>query len=194
MTKYKAVLLALMTRYLRGLLDPFISLLEAHKLMYFMKITGEDSLQKTLFVKGPHGPYSAELRHTFNEIKGYLTLGYMGGGNMPDKQFEMLPGTAKKADEYISQYPDTRDKIDRVAELIDGFETSSGLELLSTVHWAAHEDNPQTMDELVKSVYRWNPRKKQFSESEVRLAAEQLVSCGWWNGFGPAVPPGSLPA
>ena len=40
MTETRAVLVGLVDRYLRGLLDPFITLLEIHKLMYFAKQTG----------------------------------------------------------------------------------------------------------------------------------------------------------
>jgi hypothetical protein len=37
MTPGRAALVGLMDRYLAGLLDPFVSLLEVHKLMYFMQ-------------------------------------------------------------------------------------------------------------------------------------------------------------
>ena len=41
MTAGRAALVGLLDRYLRGLLDPFVTLLEAHKLMYFMQAAGE---------------------------------------------------------------------------------------------------------------------------------------------------------
>ena len=41
MTPGRAALVGLMHRYLTGLLDPFISLLEVHKLMYFAQEAGE---------------------------------------------------------------------------------------------------------------------------------------------------------
>ena len=41
MTPGRAALVGLMHRYLAGLLDPFITLLEVHKLMYFMQNAGE---------------------------------------------------------------------------------------------------------------------------------------------------------
>jgi len=41
MTPGRASLVGLMDRYLRGLLDPFVTLLEVHKLMYFMQEAGE---------------------------------------------------------------------------------------------------------------------------------------------------------
>ncbi len=41
MTPGQAILVQLMQCYLNGLLDPFVSLLELHKLMYFMLESGE---------------------------------------------------------------------------------------------------------------------------------------------------------
>jgi O-acetyl-ADP-ribose deacetylase (regulator of RNase III) len=41
MTAGRAALLGLMCRYLAGLMDPFVSLLEIHKLMYFLQEAGE---------------------------------------------------------------------------------------------------------------------------------------------------------
>ena len=41
MTPGRAALIGLMDRYLAGLMDPFISLLEVHKLTYFMQEAGE---------------------------------------------------------------------------------------------------------------------------------------------------------
>ena len=41
MTPGRAALIGLMYKYLAGLLDPFVSLLEVHKLMYFLQEAGE---------------------------------------------------------------------------------------------------------------------------------------------------------
>lgn len=56
MTPGRAALVGLMDRYLAGLLDPFVTLLEVHKLMYFMKGSGEPALERLRMVKGPYGP------------------------------------------------------------------------------------------------------------------------------------------
>ena len=47
-----------MDRYLSGLLDPFVTLLEVHKLMYFMKISGEPAMKRLRIEKGRYGPYA----------------------------------------------------------------------------------------------------------------------------------------
>lgn len=41
MTPGRAALVVLMNRYLGGLMDPFVTLLEVHKLLYFMQEAGE---------------------------------------------------------------------------------------------------------------------------------------------------------
>ena len=83
MTKGRAALVGLMYRYQNGLLDPFVSLLEVHKLMYFMQAAGEPL--RLDFQKGPHGPYSTNLRHVLLAVEGYFVSGYADGGDVPDK-------------------------------------------------------------------------------------------------------------
>jgi O-acetyl-ADP-ribose deacetylase (regulator of RNase III) len=46
MTEGRAALIELINRYLKGLLSPFISLLEVHKLAYFMQEAGELTLKR----------------------------------------------------------------------------------------------------------------------------------------------------
>ena len=73
MTKGRAVMVSLMDQYLRGLLDPFVTLLEVHKLMYFMQNSGEPL--KLEFAKGRYGPYSKNLRHVLRPVEGHLITG-----------------------------------------------------------------------------------------------------------------------
>ena len=65
MTRGRAVLVNLIRRYLDGLLDPFVSLLEVHKLMYFMQEAGEPL--ELRFEKALYGPYAENLRHMFRD-------------------------------------------------------------------------------------------------------------------------------
>jgi O-acetyl-ADP-ribose deacetylase (regulator of RNase III) len=72
MTAGRASLVELMRRYLGGLLDPFVTLLEVHKLMYFMQAAGEPL--KLKYKKGLYGPYAENLRHVLNAIEGHFEL------------------------------------------------------------------------------------------------------------------------
>jgi len=176
MTPGRAALVSLAQRYLEGLLDPVVTLLELHKLMYFLQERGEPL--RLRYVKAPHGPYAENLSHVLNAIEGHLLSGYADGGDKPDKQIRIVPGASLEADTFLSTKPDTAERINFVAELVDGFETSFGMELLSTVHWVATRE-AKTIPEIIRHIYDWGAQKKQFSQRQIILAAERLAQQGW---------------
>ena len=177
MTKGRAALVSLMDHYLRGLLDPFVTLLEVHKLMYFMQTAGEPLRLK--FKKGTYGPYSENLRHVLQPVEGHLISGYKDGGDAPGKHLNLVPGAVEEAAAFLDRHPDTKKRLDRVTKLVDGFESSFGLELLSTVHWVASDKPSMTDDEVIAYTYAWGQRKKQFTERQIRLALQVLDDNGW---------------
>ena len=177
MTAGRAALVGLMDRYLRGLLDPFITLLEVHKLMYFMQLAGEPLRLK--YQKAPYGPYAENLGHVLNAIEGYFISGYGDGGDKPDKVLRLNPGAVEEARTFLDRTDDTRTRFDRVADLVNGFESAFGLELLSTVHWVIEKQAPASRDDLISLTYAWNERKKQFSPRQITLAADVLNEKDW---------------
>ena len=177
MTPGRAALVGLMHRYLTGLLDPFISLVEVHKLMYFMQEAGEPL--RLRYTKAPYGPYAENLRHVLTSIEGHLVSGYADGGDNPEKQIELVPGAVEDATNFLAEHPGTHGRFDRVADLVQGFETPFGLELLSTVHWVAAREGAATAEEALERTYSWNERKKRFSPRQVRLAWNVLRTKGW---------------
>jgi O-acetyl-ADP-ribose deacetylase (regulator of RNase III) len=177
MTAGRAALVGLMHRYLRGLLDPFITLLEVHKLMYFMQHAGEPLRLK--FAKGPYGPYAENLRHVLNAVEGHLVSGYADGGDAPDKQLKLVPGALKEAESFLENKTKTRARLEKVSNLVEGFESPFGLELLSTVHWVVGEKQVSQLDDLVAHTYDWNVRKKQFSRRQIDLAFNVLERKKW---------------
>jgi O-acetyl-ADP-ribose deacetylase (regulator of RNase III) len=177
MTPGRAALVGLMDRYLSGLLDPFVSLLEVHKLMYFMQEAGEEL--KLEFAKGPYGPYAENLRHVLNTIEGHFVHGYGAGGDAPDKPLELLPGATDQARTALAEHPESLAHFDRVARLVEGFESPFGLELLATVHWVATHEGARTADRWVAQTYAWSDRKRQFSARQIELAGRTLLDKGW---------------
>jgi O-acetyl-ADP-ribose deacetylase (regulator of RNase III) len=177
MTPGRAALVGLMQRYLGALMDPFVSLLEVHKLSYFMQQAGESL--RLRFTKAPYGPYAENLRQVLSRVEGHLISGYGDGGDDPEKTLELVPGAVEDASLFLLAHPETRARFDRVAQLVEGFETSFGLELLSTVHWVGTHAGVNTEDEAVVAVQSWSERKQQFSESQIRLAWHRLQNLGW---------------
>ncbi len=132
----RAALVGLMDRYIRGLLDPFLTLLELHKLMYFMQEAGEPL--KLKYRKGPYGPYAENLRHVLKTIEGHMVTGYADGGDAPAKQLELVPGALADASAYLDQHPETLRRFERVADLVERIRVSIWAGTLSTVHWVSH--------------------------------------------------------
>ncbi len=177
MTPGRASLVGLMDRYLAALLDPFITLLEVHKLMYFLQEAGEPL--RLRFVKGPYGPYAENLRHVLVAIEGYLIAGYADGGDVPHKQLALIPGAVQEATAFLQSHADTHSRFDRVTQLVEGFETPFGLELLSTVHWVIAHDGMPSLPEAARAVHDWAPGKWQFTTAQIELASQRLQAEGW---------------
>lgn len=180
MTTGRATLVTLMHRYLGGLLDPFVTLIELHKLMYFMQEAGEPLRLK--YKKHRYGPYSENLRHVLNQIEGHLVSGYADGGDIPGKQLELVPGAVAEADALLQKHKDTHERFARVSELVEGFESPVGMELLATVHWLIQYEEVTSAEEAIAKTYSWNERKKRFTPRQITLAFERLTE----NGWGPA--------
>jgi O-acetyl-ADP-ribose deacetylase (regulator of RNase III) len=177
MTAGRAALVELMNRYLQGLLDPFVTLLEVHKLMYFMQEAGEPLRLK--YEKGPYGPYAENLRHVLNAVEGHMVAGYADGGDVPDKQLQLVPGALEEAHAFLEGKNKTQANFEKVSDLVEGFESPFGLELLSTVHWVVSQEQARTLDDVVKLTYAWSDRKKQFTRRQIELAVDVLVRKGW---------------
>ena len=180
MTAGRAALVGLLDRYLFGLLDPFVTLLEAHKLMYFMQVAGEPL--KLRFAKGHYGPYAENLRHVLHAVEGHFVSGYSDGGDAPDRRLQLVPGALEEARACLEGKADTHARFARVSELVDGFESPFGLELLATVHWvAAGKAKARDLDEVTEQTYAWSDRKKQFSRRQIDLAFGVLSEKDWFS-------------
>jgi hypothetical protein len=177
MTPGVAALIGLMQHYLIGFLDPFVSLLEIQKLVYFLQEAGEPL--KLRYAKAPYGPYSENLHHVLKTIEGHFIEGYGDGGDDPSKPLEIVAGAQQQAIRFLADHPDTEARFQRVCGLVSGFESPFGLELLATVHWLHTREQPSCFDDLVQQTYEWNPRKRQFSPRQIQLASHVLAQQKW---------------
>jgi O-acetyl-ADP-ribose deacetylase (regulator of RNase III) len=176
MTEGRAALVGLIQAYLKAHMDPVVTLLEVHKLMYFMQEAGEPL--KLRFAKAPYGPYAENLRHVLQAVEGYYTTGYFGA-DTPTTEISLVPGAVEDAETVLSKNPATGARFTRVVELVEGFETPHGLELLATVHWVVLHENPQSRDGVVRATHEWNERKLRFTSGQIDLVLDRLIEKGW---------------
>jgi O-acetyl-ADP-ribose deacetylase (regulator of RNase III) len=180
MTPGRAAVLALMNRYLVPGYDYRLSLLEVQKLAYFLQVAGEP-LQLD-YQKGYYGPYADNLRHVLNHVEGHFLRGFGDGKNTPETPLELIDDAAVEAEAFLASQTGAQARLARVAELIEGYETPFGMELLSTVHWIAthNSDAADSDDEAVRAVHAWSQRKASAMKPEqVRAAWRHLKEQGW---------------
>ncbi len=97
-----------------------------------------------------------------------------------------MAGAADEAEAFLVTRAESDARLGKVAELIEGYETPFGMELLSTVHWVAtHEpDAAQSDDEAVRAVHAWNVRKATTMKPEqIRAAWSHLREHGWLHNL-----------
>jgi O-acetyl-ADP-ribose deacetylase (regulator of RNase III) len=180
MTAGRASVIALMNQYLVPGFDYRLSLLEVQKLAYFLQAAGEELRLK--YQAHHYGPYADNLRHVLNHIEGHFVRGFGDGRNRPETPLELLPGAATEAEAFLASRGDAEARISRVAELIEGFETPFGMELLSTVHWVATHDGDaaRSVDAAIAGVQAWSEHKATMMKPEhVRAAWARLRDTGW---------------
>lgn len=184
MTSARALFIKLMEKY--AALDYRRTLLEVQKLAYFLQEAGEPL--RLRYEAGKYGPYAHNLNKVLETLEGHFIRGY-GDSQRRDAEIELLPGAVEAADAFLAEDSESRQRLARVAELIEGFETPYGMELLATVHWVSanggHDGSPpaEDLDQAVRMVHAWNPRKQQiFKPRHVRKAWDRLSSLGWLGG------------
>jgi uncharacterized protein YwgA len=145
--------------------------------MYFMQEAGEPL--RLEYSKAHYGPYAENLRHVLNKIEGHFICGYGDAEDNPGVQIELKTEASQKAEQFLATHQRTHVRFDRVAELIRGFETPYGMELLATVHWVAKQEGASTPDEAVAKVHAWSERKKQFPAQHISIAWQMLTDQRW---------------
>lgn len=178
LTRSRAALVSVLAHYAASAMD-WPSLVEAQKLMYFLQAAGEPL--NLDFVKNRYGPYADNLRHVLLRMEGHYLSGF-GDGSAAVADAEhlaVLPGATAAADRLLAGESDTTDRINRVLSLAEGYESAYGMELLSTVHWAAHGADASSR-QVVELVHAWSPRKsRMFTSDHIRIAWEALRDKGW---------------
>ena len=115
LTTSTAALVSVIDQYSQVAL--FVSLIEIHKLMYFLQEAGEDL--KLEYQARIYGPYADNLRHVLKSLEGHQLEG-IGDGSKRVREAEpitVLPGGANEASEALAENHQLTERIQRVLEL-----------------------------------------------------------------------------
>ena len=176
LTSNMAALLGVMTDY--GIPGYTLTMLEIQKLAYFLQVAGQPL--KLAFEKSKYGPYAEALNHVLQRMEGHFIRGY--GDRSREASVRVLPEASEATEEILADEVGTVERVLRVAELIEGFETPHGMELLASVHWVTQESAKAKMDwqEAFSLIQAWNERKQRiFPAAQIRATFSQLQNQSW---------------
>lgn len=193
LTPARALVLELIRRYLIIGMD--CSQVEVQKLVYMLsrsidskKLVDPFGLD---FAVNRYGPYANKLTHLINNLDGYYLL---SNKRISDVQaFESTIRFNYDHKQTVEKYLQTADKVEaylpalkEVVQVIDGFESPYGMELLATVDWLVHkEDVEPTLEGIRQGLKdwfkesdepKWGQRKLNiFDDKSINLAIERLA-------------------
>jgi len=170
LTPARAMLLYALRDY--QVLGYSINLLVAQKVAYFLQRMGEPlNLQ---YEKGHYGPYSNRLQHLLKYLNGYY-LNFKHEETKPSSTVSI--NHFEKVESYTQKELDINqiERLKKVKELIEGFESPYGLELLATVDYVSQNENIQNTDEIVSKIGEWTKRKKEIMKPiHIQVAHDRL--------------------
>lgn len=186
LTPARALVSELIRRY--WVLGIECSLLEIQKLAYFLVKTVRDlGLDDPLgleFSANRYGPYSDRLRHLLDQLDGsYL--------HCRKRISDATPRDAIWFDESktdrIAAYLKSAGKmylpaVERTADLIDGFESPLGMELLATIDWLLERQGcSPSLDAIREGLNQWPDnagarKQKLFDDRMIRTALDRLTA------------------
>jgi len=145
MTPGRAAILKVLDTY--RALNYGLSKIEVQKLAYFLQAAGASL--NLAFTKQQYGPYSDRLRHALNAMDGHFIRGL--GDGVVEAEIEPVDEALAEAEAFIAarEQLDLASQVARVGHLIDGYQSSYGMELLATVHWVATQEVKERSVEAV---------------------------------------------
>lgn len=177
LTAPRAMLLYALAKYERRGETP--SVFAANKIAYFLQESGEHL--RLNFVAYTYGPYAQALDKVLYALNGKYISGMEQMNAKPFEPIELQYERFDEVNEYIKNKLThvQRTRLDSVFNLIEGFESTLGLEILSSIHFLLSQNKTLTKLELLEKIQSWNNRKKGLiKEKYIDIAMQHLDNYG----------------
>jgi hypothetical protein len=157
--------------------------LEVQKLGWFLERTVrsldiEDPFRDLRFAANKYGPYSVPLRHLLDGLDGtYLHCDKRLNDAGPTDTIWFDEQRRQHVDLFFQQEENRHlmRVLDWTAELIDGFESPFGMELLATVDWLIEREHcAPSVPGILAGLKNW-PAGAASAERKLRLFDERLI-------------------
>lgn len=187
LTPARALMAELIARY--EVLGFDCSILEAQKLAWFLhRVSRRLEVSNPIvgeFAAERYGPYNDAVRHLLDSMDGsYLACERRVSEARPFDPIRFRHERRDRVRAYLTtpEAAPYRDGLERVSDLINGFQSPHGMELLATVDWVRiHSANDMGVETIMEAIAAWpGPdgsaarKTKVFNREHVRAAIERL--------------------
>lgn len=177
LTPARAMLLYAMFRYEKY--GEYATVFTANKLAYFLQLSGEPL--KLKFESYLYGPYSLQVEKVLYALNGKYLKGMEQLNYKPFEplvlNYDLLPEIIDFIDRNLNY--EQKDRLKRLFEIIQGFESALSLEVLASVDFLVRKEPGVNNDELAEKISAWNTHKKNLIKKEhVSLAYQHLKEYG----------------
>lgn len=180
LTPARALIAELVRRY--SVLGIDCSILEVQKLAYFLervieRMTAENPL-KLQFHANKFGPYANRLMHLLDALDGsYLHCDRRIADASPFEPIRFDDAMKDKVHAYLTteEAKVFRNALEVTADIIDGFESPLGMELLATVDWLLHRHGIAANRSAIKQALEEWPGGAEAAERKMKLFNDRLL-------------------
>jgi hypothetical protein len=118
-----------------------------------------------------------------HRFEGHFLEGFGDGRNNPRTPIQLFDDAVSEAVQVSEESAtiEQKERVQRVFNLIEGFESPYGMELLASVHWVvAREGTPNDLAAIIHAVHQWSDRKRISMKPEhIEVAWKRLQDQGW---------------
>lgn len=176
LTPIKAMILAALFKYER--FGEIATVFAANKLAYFLQESGENLRLK--FTEYAYGPYAQAMDKVLYAMNGKYLKGLEQMTAGPFDPLQLNYDRFKEVVDYVNKELTLQQK-ERLANLfkvIDGFESTLSLEILSSTHFVLKQYPSMNAEDLTKKV-QWTTRKEEVINREyIDIAYQHLKEYG----------------
>lgn len=147
-----------------------IDRLSLHKIAYLLQLLGVNL--NVQFVRNLWGPYSEKMKLVFKRLE---ELKVISKTKFDSECIFVTRSGYAAADDYILNNNLDESVIDRLVELISGYENPYGLELLANIHFLSELVG---CDDLIDLLSNKSKRSHSYSEVEIKAGIKRLKSFG----------------
>jgi O-acetyl-ADP-ribose deacetylase (regulator of RNase III) len=162
LTPARAMLLSMLYDLVRE--GEFASEFAAEKIAYFLQRFGAKDAFRLHYEPNFYGPYSGKVKHVLYYLNGSYLMGYSSKDKKPFEELDMVMDAEPDIQAYLAKPENAEWKlvVEKTKAFLNGFYSSFGLELLSTIDFIMESKGVRTEAEIVRELESWSDRKKSL--------------------------------